>query len=274
MKAWIKLALAVLGGAGPEALLSLVVEALFEDNNNIGEKIDALVQEPYKTAARFLADAKASNSPSYRFQCLRTARESFVKAYNLEAGLSVFDTVSPVESALMAMRSQFPWNSHPVVVPDARLDKVSKVIRASYYAGVCADLLAERGVALRDYESAYSTAMSIESQLWSAEVNYGDSSLYSSGCLTSRRQILATVIKGLSNSAHSSQMHDRDSALTLIYSIMQPVSDLLYARGSRLKGLVPSRELDVSNRDNATRAVERFYDGACRPGSKWFSDAQ
>ncbi len=199
MKAWIKLALGVVGGVAPEALLSLVVDALFEDNNDMAGKLDALIEEPYKTAARFLADAKATNSASYRFQCLRTARESFVKAYNLEAGLSIFDNVSVVESALMAMRSQLPWNPHPVVVTDVRLTKVSKVIRASYYAGVCADLLAERGVAIRDYESAYSTALTIEGQLRSADINYGDSSLYSAGCVTSRREILATVIRGLSS---------------------------------------------------------------------------
>jgi hypothetical protein len=274
MKAWIKLALGVLGGVAPEALLALVVDALFEDNNDISPKLDALIQEPYKTAARFLADAKATNSASYRFQCLRTARESFIKAYNLEAGLSIFDSVSPAESTLMAMRAQFPWDRHPVVVTDARLNKVSKVIRASYYAGVCADLLGERGVALRDYESAYSTALIVESQLRSADVNYGDNTLYSAGCVTSRRELLATVIRGLSENAQSSQMHDRNEALTLLYSIVRPISDLLYRRGSHLKGLVPSRELDVLNRDNATRAVERFYDATCRPASKWFSDAR
>jgi len=69
MRAWIKLAGAVVSGAAVSVVLELALDAVTEDNSS-AEELDALVREPYITAGRLLLDARAANTPAYRFECL------------------------------------------------------------------------------------------------------------------------------------------------------------------------------------------------------------
>ena len=254
MKAWIKLAAAVLSGAGLPAIFSLAVDAIFDDNST-GEKLDALIREPYETAGRLLGDAQHSQSKAYRFECLRASRENFIKAHNLEKGFWVFDNG---------------------FVQSIEMEKASRIIRASYYAGVCADLLSESAVSLRDYENAYATAMAVEGQLWTTSIHNGMSTARRAQCIYPRRLVLKELgltfgwlstgwIGGsLQNfSLMPVSQADLRKALGSLYEVMQPISDLLHKRGSRLQGLAPSKSLVVSDEKNSEHAAERYFASEC-----------
>lgn len=255
MKTWIKLAGAVISGAGFGSIFSLAVDAILDDNST-GEKLDALIREPYESAGRLLADARVSRSNTYRFECLRSSREHFIKAQNLEKTLWVF---------------------HNGLVQSIEIERACRIVKASYYAGVCADLLSEPAISLRDYENAYATAMNIEGQLWTTRQHNGMSTFRHAPCMYSRRTVTAGLgltfswinsgwLGGTAKSISALPVTQKETreALAQLYEHMQPISDLLYKRGSHLRGLTPSRLLSVTNEPNSRQAAERFYADECK----------
>ena len=227
-------------------LLEAVAE-LQAQLKTLDEKLDRLLHEPYQSAVKLTEDAVRASDAAFRLHCLKEARLRFVTAQSLE---------SPAE-----MR-----------------------IRATFCAGVCADLMMQPRIALSDYELAFDKCLLQESDVWSFG-NMGSKfrsikeSADRAGCsINSRRAMILHTIDTLKNLNAFGKMirnvlgTNPEPTIEAHYEIMRPIANVLWAKRSRHPRLIKSSELRTDNLVRGGEMIASRTDQFCPKDSKWWTE--